>query len=264
MSYKSLGDILKQMHPLWKGRDLAKEPGVPSDTEPRWTCNICHDGGWIWRNVPVGHPDFGEAFRCKCQAETDKMRQFNHANLPLHATPKTFDFFEVTPRNQASVSEVVDYCKQGSTVRLLTLTGPYGIGKTHLLEAIGRKLLEAGKTVRYEVCADLLMNCRSGFKPNAPKDFDEWWNEYRRVEALLLDDVGGMDQPTPWGIGIIESIIDERYRNERHLVLATNLSVSKLQAAIGERAADRLFDERSGVSVVVRLEGQSYRRKRSG
>ena len=57
---ESLGDILKRLmnqqrrEPV-EGDLLPEEPKAPA-------CTICGDAGWVTRNVPVGDPDFGEAF----------------------------------------------------------------------------------------------------------------------------------------------------------------------------------------------------------
>ncbi|HLF05155.1 MAG TPA: hypothetical protein VI855_08060, partial [Dehalococcoidia bacterium] len=34
-------------------------------------CPHCHGAGWVSKHVPVGHPDFGQAFPCRCQGADD-------------------------------------------------------------------------------------------------------------------------------------------------------------------------------------------------
>ena len=76
---ESLGDILRR---VVTARDIRRttngdrrprlcgagaepeEPAAPS-------CRVCGDAGWVSKRVPVGHPDFGEAFPCRCQQQQD-------------------------------------------------------------------------------------------------------------------------------------------------------------------------------------------------
>ena len=82
---ESLGDILKRI----TRRDTLRStnggggtyPGSPPTAE---ACPICKGAGWVSKQVPVGHPDFGEAFPCRCQegdeadSRTDVLRRYSN------------------------------------------------------------------------------------------------------------------------------------------------------------------------------------------
>ena len=236
---------------------------VKQNCETVAKCLICGDRGWVCHNVPVGDPEFGQAFRCSCVAEQDAKdmaaRRLAASNLPHPATPRTLANFEVSDDTAQAFEAACVFGGSESLVRCLTLTGNYGTGKSHLLEAIGRNFLEEGKRVRYELCADLLKNCRAGFSPRSDVEFHVLWDKYIGCDLLILDDLGGMDQQTPWGTGILSSLVDERYRNEKYLAIGTNMTMDEVARTIDERVADRLWDAKTGESEVVGLMVCSYR-----
>ena len=64
---ESLGDILKRITERDSiGAVNGDRPGLqkhPPVEEPEGErCPICDGAGWVSKRVPVGHPDFGEAF----------------------------------------------------------------------------------------------------------------------------------------------------------------------------------------------------------
>ena len=109
------------------------------------------------------------------------------------------------------------------------------------------------------MCADLLKNCRATFPSTSDVEFHVLWEQYMACDLLILDDLGGMDQQTPWGTGVLASLVDERYRNEKYLAAGTNMTKQEVARNIDERVADRLWDAKTGCSEVVALMGQSYR-----
>jgi chromosomal replication initiator protein len=99
----------------------------------------------------------------------------------------TFDSFVVGPSNQmaynASLS-VVD--KPGIQYNPLFFYGGTGLGKTHLLQAIGNKFLENGRSVIYvtieQFTNDFTFSLRN-------KSMEHFRNKYRNCDVLLIDDI---------------------------------------------------------------------------
>ena len=104
-------------------------------------CLICRGIGWVHRKVPLGHPDFGEMFRCRCVAEQDAAemaaRRLAASGLPHPEKPRYFADFKVDDATVRAFKAAQDYCDPDSYVRCLTYTGDWGNGKSHLLEASG-------------------------------------------------------------------------------------------------------------------------------
>jgi hypothetical protein len=76
----------------------------------------------------------------------------------------------------------------------------------------------------------------------------------RKAELLVLDEIG-IQRATAWELDLMAQLVDSRYREDRLLVLSTNVEPAELSTFIGRRAADRLAE----FGVVVRLTGSSYR-----
>ena len=79
---ESLGDALKHLEILGAiSRDhtdpsssAEDEDTAAAEAEP--SCPRCGGAGFVRRDVPVGHPDFGHAFPCACRRihESDEHR----------------------------------------------------------------------------------------------------------------------------------------------------------------------------------------------
>ncbi|MCP4231717.1 MAG: chromosomal replication initiator protein DnaA [bacterium] len=78
--------------------------------------------------------------------------------------------------------------KPGETYNPFFIYGNVGLGKTHLLQAIGHLALEQDKSLRVAyLSADQFMNeMIEAIKENRPEDFRR---KYRRVDVLLVDDI---------------------------------------------------------------------------
>lgn len=98
----------------------------------------------------------------------------------------TFDSFVVGSSNQfahtaaLSVSE-----KPGRLYNPLFIYGGVGLGKTHLLQAIGNKLSDSGKNVIYATIEQFMNDFTSHLRNQTMDRFRE---KYRNCDALLIDD----------------------------------------------------------------------------
>lgn len=81
----------------------------------------------------------------------------------------------------------------GKAYNPLFIYGGVGLGKTHLLQAIGNELAKNGKKVLYTTSEQFTNNYIDSIKSGKAKEFK---NQYRNVDLLLVDDVqfmGGKD-----------------------------------------------------------------------
>lgn len=116
------------------------------------------------------------------------------ATLPRNTTLNedyTFKNFVVGPSNQfAHAASMAVVAKPGSQYNPLFIYGESGLGKTHLIQAIGHAFLGANpdKTALYvsteTFLNDFIQAVGSGF--GKAKDFK---NRYRNVDLLLIDDI---------------------------------------------------------------------------
>lgn len=100
----------------------------------------------------------------------------------------TFDNYAVSGSNQmAHAAAIAVARKPGAAYNPLFIYGGVGVGKTHLMQAVGRAVIERGEgpvlfCTGEEFTNDLVMGIRN-------KDTDRVRGKYRKVKALLIDDV---------------------------------------------------------------------------
>ncbi|HOG46361.1 MAG TPA: hypothetical protein PLB78_06920, partial [Anaerolineae bacterium] len=126
----------------------SKVPAAPA------VCGRCGGTGYYRRDVPVGHPDFGRAMPCDCQAAAqqqarlDGLRRASNLGMLSRQTFDTFvpDGFGLAPHVQANLRRAFEMCRAYAEQPQgwLLLRGRYGCGKTHLAAAIANYRIAQG------------------------------------------------------------------------------------------------------------------------
>jgi chromosomal replication initiator protein len=109
------------------------------------------------------------------------------AGLPLFNPRYTFDSFVVGTSNQLAHAAALKVAEEpGRAYNPLFIHGEAGLGKTHLLHAIGHAALNKGLNVLYvsaeQFTNELVISIREG-------NMESFRNKYRSADMLLLDDV---------------------------------------------------------------------------
>ncbi|PYP21646.1 MAG: hypothetical protein DMD53_06255 [Gemmatimonadetes bacterium] len=145
--------------------------------------------------------------------------------------------YAVGPSNDVAVSAARDVIKRpGKKYNPLVLVGKSGLGKTHLLNAIGLELARARGAVvaclSTQAFIDELIAAIDG-------DRVDWWRaRYRRATALLLDDVhllAGKDRTQEELFNLFNLLLDK----ERQLVFTAPAPPGALEG-LEERIVTRL------------------------
>ncbi len=220
-------------------------------------CPTCGGLGYISYDVPPGHPLFGRAVPCACQAERQAaaLRQRLRSASPLRVLEdKRFETFlpdglGLPPDQARSVRRAWERARAFAErpEGWLVLRGGTGCGKTHLAAAIAHRLLERGVAARFINVPDLLDELRTTFDPEAEISYEERFWQLREAPVLILDDLGAQ-QSTPWAQEKLFQLLDWRYNARLPTVITTNLSLE----AFEPRLRSRLQDPRL-VEVVVIL-----------
>lgn len=112
----------------------------------------------------------------------------NHSRQRFAFNPHySFDAFVVGGSNQlayAASMAVAD--TPGTAYNPLFLYGAVGLGKTHLLHAIGARASEQGKSVAYVTCEQFTNEFLAAIRERSSEQFRA---RYRTVDILLLDDI---------------------------------------------------------------------------
>ena len=136
----------------------------------------------------------------------------------------------------------------------LVLMGENGVGKTHLAASIAHTTQSNGHKVLFLVVPDLLDHLRYTFRPDSDVTYDELFEEIKRVDMLVLDDLGAHGT-TSWAKEKLYQIINYRYVARLPLVVTTNLSLDELERS-EPRIASRLADTR--FSVPFHIDAPNY------
>ena len=259
----TLGGILAQFQSRMMDIDEAVRH-IPDDS----VCPDCNrilpgrpDVDWIIEN----RPDIrGAVPRGACaQNRIDAANLLDQmATLPrsVRGTRGPNDWLEATMDNIVDTSgnaDAVHLIKSyvaGNAPPIVMLIGPPGTGKTHMLEAVGRAFLSKSKSVKYALVSSMLDSLR----PSGSDDPRAGIAEYILPHLLILDDLG-VEKASDWVMEKLMAIIDDRYRSNRKLLVATNASEVEIIQRLGPRIADRLYDENSGKVARAIVTGDSAR-----
>lgn len=203
--------------------------------------------GFVTKNVPVGHPDFGKAFPCVCQHEVIETRRNTRlwamSNLEALAD-KTFDTFLLEPSDLhegqlASLRNAFDVAREYALEPQgwLVLQGGYGSGKTHLAAAIANYRFTLGNDVLFVTGPDLLDHLRSTYGPSSEMNYDDLFERVRNVSLLVLDDLGA-ESSTPWALEKLYQLINHRYTRRLNTIFTTNKRIDDLDPRIRSRLID--------------------------
>lgn len=169
----------------------------------------------------------------------------------------TFDFTAVPSVSQAHVTALIEgdgWIEQGAN---LLLFGPPGVGKSHLVCAIGNALIDRGYRVYFTRTSDLVQRLQVARREmRLPAEIAK----LDRFDLLILDDLSYVrrDQAET---SVLFELIAERYER-KSLALTANQPFSGWdqvfpEAAMTLAAVDRLVHH----STIFELNVESYRRR---
>lgn len=210
-------------------------------------CPICGGKGFVHRDLPISHPDFGKLQICVCSLQTARqttyMRLFRMSNLEAFKD-KTFDTFNPKGRVGLRDEEIknlqyaLNQAKQFAQ-RLegwIFISGGYGCGKSHLAAAIANQAVSMGVPTLFLTVPDLLDWLRFGYDDDT-NSFEERFEEIRSISLLVLDDLGTQNA-TAWAQEKLYQLINSRYVNHLATVITANPDISEIEGRIGSRLED--------------------------
>lgn len=170
---------------------------------------------------------------------------------------KTLDDFNWDFNRSIKKKQIFDLAA-GSFVRQhrdVLLAGPPGVGKSHLVQAIGRQLVHAGFTVLYRSIFDAV---RDFLHDEAFEGHDRVMACYLKPDLLILDDMGLKQLPKRSGEYLFEIIM--RRHQLRAMMMTSNRPLEDWGKLIGDvPAATAILDRLLANAEIVQITGKSYR-----
>jgi DNA replication protein DnaC len=191
-------------------------------------CPQCRGTGWKMMARTHGTP--GEmAVACECGMEERAEKVMERARIPKRYEHCDFESFSTdigTTQQQQSLKNAKlqvqgflrDYpaAEQG-----LLLSGPSGVGKTHLAVAALKELLHRGHSGLFCDYRELLKEIQASYNPASESTEMAILEPTRTVELLVLDDLGA-SKPSDWVRDIVGIVLNARYNEKRTTIITTN------------------------------------------
>jgi len=145
----------------------------------------------------------------------------------------TFDNFIVGDSNKfAFTASRAVAEKPGKAYNPLFLYGKSGLGKTHLMQAIGNYILEtSNKKVLYVSSDQFVSDYISAVRANDKNSFekiDSFKNKYRNIDVLIIDDIQFLGTATK-GQEEFFHTFNELYNSNKQIIIASDRSVDDLK-----------------------------------
>jgi DNA replication protein DnaC len=170
---------------------------------------------------------------------------------------KTLDDFHWDFNRAIKKKQIYDLAAGGFVRqhRDVLLVGPPGVGKSHLVQAIGRQLVHAGFTVLYRSIFDAV---RDFLHDEAFEGHDRVMTRYLKPDLLVLDDMGLKQLPKRSGEYLFEIIM--RRHQLRSTMMTSNRPLEDWGKLMNDvPAATAVLDRLLANAEILEITGKSYR-----
>ncbi len=172
---------------------------------------------------------------------------------------KTLEDFQWDFNRTIKKNQIYDLAAGGFVRRHrdVLLAGPPGVGKSHLVQAIGRQLIHAGFSVLYRSIFDAV---RDFLHDEAFEGHDRVMTKYLKPDLLILDDMGLKQLPKRSGEYLFEVIM------RRHQLHSTMMTSNRPLEDWGKLmndvpAATAILDRLLANAEILQITGKSFRRE---
>jgi DNA replication protein DnaC len=162
-------------------------------------------------------------------------------------------------RTQIETLATGEFIRRGDN---LVVAGQSGVGKSHIVQSVGRAACVLGYRVRYVTSAALLSDLTASL---ADHSLPQCLRRYSNYELLIIDEFG-FDKieraESAQAASLLYKVVDSR-APERSTALVTNISFEAWADYLGDAPlAMAILDRLVDGAIVLKIEGRSYRAHR--
>lgn len=242
---------------------LLRQHGFAEDfLDPVCQCPVCGDTGYV-----------GEIVRenCECFNQAFYARMYQRMGLS-ESTQQSFETFdqnvfsaEKLPGKTYSQRELMTVIRKtceayadsypNVPVKDMLLMGQSGLGKTYLMHAMAKRLIQRGQNVLIISAYKFLETARKAYMSGNTDDLDALMD----ADVLMVDDMGA--EPLMENITIVQwfNLINERQLRGKGTIISTNLMEDELRRRYTERIASRLMNNTQ--CRLIQFAGEDVRRR---
>lgn len=198
------------------------------------------------------------------QRRLEKLRRYSLMDKKFESC--RFETYDHQSDNQNIYKLAKKYCENWKMIKRdgigITLMGEPGLGKTHIAFCIANELLDNYVPVIAVSTIGIINRIYESYGRYGDVGEVEIIRSLENADLLILDDLGA-EHSSPKGKEkqIIYSLIDSRIRNEKPMIVTTNLDQEGLRKKLaGEDGVERTFDRLLAACPVIEMTGTPRRR----
>lgn len=170
--------------------------------------------------------------------------------IPERYSDCSFDTYKPdTEENAGNLKKIREYSGMQDNDRVLLMSGPAGVGKTHLACAVLRE-----HDGLYCKSADLEKEFEESRDFKKREKYSDLMKKYTGSPMLIIDGAGCSDKPDA-EFRLLGLILNSRYDRKLPTVIVSSLETMELVKNLSRQTVDRLIE----TSIVLEFNGKSFR-----